>query len=302
MLILCMLSRIAGTVMWSQRICVAPDAFVRGLCAMRAMGLLGMERRLGQSIPSGLVALRLGADECVRPYTDLVSGRALGNVTAVERQTDATLVVELRGRRPIDIVGADYAGATAHQRVRDPAIGIAISAHFQHCAIIQNKHRHAGRALNIAGDLARDKGRVTGLRHGRVAHRTHRQLWTIARLRIVEALIAEAIEEMPARAIGLRYLRDLHIVHEPKTEHGLALQCRTRSARRQRHDLPRPERRQHPFHNVALRVTLAVDRKSTRLNSSHVEISYAVFCLKKKKKKDERLFLNKKKKKKRNST
>src|SRR5438874_4304668 len=30
-----------------------------------------------------------------------------------------------------------------------------------------------------------------------------------------------------------------------------------------------------------------LDRKSTRLNSSHVEISYAVFCLKKKKKKDQ---------------
>src|SRR5438477_8897429 len=29
----------------------------------------------------------------------------------------------------------------------------------------------------------------------------------------------------------------------------------------------------------------AVDRKSTRLNSSHMSISYAVFCLKKKKKK-----------------
>ena len=28
------------------------------------------------------------------------------------------------------------------------------------------------------------------------------------------------------------------------------------------------------------------DRKSTRLNSSHVRISYAVFCLKKKKKKE----------------
>src|SRR5690349_24246570 len=28
-----------------------------------------------------------------------------------------------------------------------------------------------------------------------------------------------------------------------------------------------------------------LDRKSTRLNSSHVEISYAVFCLKKKKRK-----------------
>src|SRR5690554_7613806 len=31
--------------------------------------------------------------------------------------------------------------------------------------------------------------------------------------------------------------------------------------------------------------TKAKDRKSTRLNSSHVRISYAVFCLKKKKKK-----------------
>src|SRR5688572_33220474 len=30
---------------------------------------------------------------------------------------------------------------------------------------------------------------------------------------------------------------------------------------------------------------LAQDRKSTRLNSSHSQISYAVFCLKKKKKK-----------------
>src|SRR5690606_39284884 len=29
---------------------------------------------------------------------------------------------------------------------------------------------------------------------------------------------------------------------------------------------------------------VTVDRKSTRLNSSHVKISYAVFCLKKKKK------------------
>src|SRR5699024_11228089 len=31
-----------------------------------------------------------------------------------------------------------------------------------------------------------------------------------------------------------------------------------------------------------LRMLLGVDRKSTRLNSSHVSISYAVFCLKKK--------------------
>src|SRR5690554_7848579 len=35
---------------------------------------------------------------------------------------------------------------------------------------------------------------------------------------------------------------------------------------------------------AGLRVVPGLDRKSTRLNSSHVRISYAVFCLKKKKK------------------
>src|SRR2546427_9928421 len=35
-----------------------------------------------------------------------------------------------------------------------------------------------------------------------------------------------------------------------------------------------------------VQMVLEGDRKSTRLNSSHSQISYAVFCLKKKKKKD----------------
>src|SRR5205085_10696919 len=37
--------------------------------------------------------------------------------------------------------------------------------------------------------------------------------------------------------------------------------------------------------DAALSSELVADRKSTRLNSSHSQISYAVFCLKKKKKK-----------------
>src|SRR5205085_6549289 len=42
------------------------------------------------------------------------------------------------------------------------------------------------------------------------------------------------------------------------------------------------------------------DRKSTRLNSSHSQISYAVFCLKKKKKKKKKIIKKKKKKKNKN--
>src|SRR5204863_4676257 len=42
-----------------------------------------------------------------------------------------------------------------------------------------------------------------------------------------------------------------------------------------------------PFHVCS---NPELDRKSTRLNSSHVEISYAVFCLKKKKKEIEKYY------------
>src|SRR5204862_1245054 len=44
-----------------------------------------------------------------------------------------------------------------------------------------------------------------------------------------------------------------------------------------------PRRIDRPDRSGPRRPT-SIDRKSTRLNSSHVEISYAVFCLKKKKK------------------
>src|SRR5690554_7300236 len=48
--------------------------------------------------------------------------------------------------------------------------------------------------------------------------------------------------------------------------------CRVPRPRAARSPVPCPDRRR------------SGDRKSTRLNSSHVRISYAVFCLKKKKK------------------
>src|SRR2546422_7832669 len=50
--------------------------------------------------------------------------------------------------------------------------------------------------------------------------------------------------------------------------------------RQLRNDLHREMRRLVPLHYV----WRDLDRKSTRLNSSHGYISYAVFCLKKKKK------------------
>src|SRR5256885_10967220 len=50
-------------------------------------------------------------------------------------------------------------------------------------------------------------------------------------------------------------------------------------------DEPRRGKRRHLHAQLEQRVAMPdkIDRKSTRLNSSHLVISYAVFCLKKKK-------------------
>src|SRR5256885_12978896 len=59
-----------------------------------------------------------------------------------------------------------------------------------------------------------------------------------------------------------------------------------RSARRALRRRPRPDRVRRPHRHdegAARGVCDLLDRKSTRLNSSHLVISYAVFCLKKKK-------------------
>src|SRR2546427_8268110 len=49
------------------------------------------------------------------------------------------------------------------------------------------------------------------------------------------------------------------------------------------HCVTRWSRLDNTFEGVAVHLLLERDRKSTRLNSSHSQISYAVFCLKKKK-------------------
>src|SRR5256885_12449313 len=71
--------------------------------------------------------------------------------------------------------------------------------------------------------------------------------------------------------------RSWHLRHQD--EHRLA------RLRRQRLQAADVEPLPFEAHHLRVRghVLLAQDRKSTRLNSSHLVISYAVFCLKKKK-------------------
>src|SRR5207249_11126243 len=80
--------------------------------------------------------------------------------------------------------------------------------------------------------------------------------------------------------------RGVRLPRRPGTRHPLAPPAPPRHA--DERALPRSGRhaRVHRTEGVTASVVIPTrkDRKSTRLNSSHVSISYAVFCLKKKKK------------------
>src|SRR2546426_3119490 len=54
------------------------------------------------------------------------------------------------------------------------------------------------------------------------------------------------------------------------------------------HHQPKPHGYSAPATGLGTPARAALDRKSTRLNSSHLVISYAVFCLKKKTKRQQR--------------
>src|SRR2546427_8776032 len=79
----------------------------------------------------------------------------------------------------------------------------------------------------------------------------------------------------------------LHESHVLVGERG-AIAEGTQENRPDRHTAPRDRHDRDGLHAAADELALHVlqDRKSTRLNSSHSQISYAVFCLKKKKKKN----------------
>src|SRR3989442_6063390 len=89
--------------------------------------------------------------------------------------------------------------------------------------------------------------------------------------------MAAARSAAPARPASRRHL------------HGRLLEVSGEDRLRLLHrvDLEQPltqlGRARHSLRVPAEMLAEAIDRKSTRLNSSHVRISYAVFCLKKKK-------------------
>src|SRR5436309_3620998 len=73
-------------------------------------------------------------------------------------------------------------------------------------------------------------------------------------------------------------------------ERGDLAEVQRNGARRLRERRVQRDLGRHVRVAVHVRAHPRTDRKSTRLNSSHVKISYAVFCLKKKKRERDRVY------------
>ena len=79
---------------------------------------------------------------------------------------------------------------------------------------------------------------------------------------------------------GIEFICELHLVRLPATGRSLVQVSLTDISQRKQEEAKLRQQQAELAHVSRLSI---IDRKSTRLNSSHVVISYAVFCLKKKK-------------------
>src|SRR2546427_3502242 len=129
--------------------------------------------------------------------------------------------------------------------------------------------RHAASRLDEPGRLKA----LPGNQHARAkAERAGRSIW----------LFLQDASDRELRMADLERVPDLQI--EPDQQGLLGQRTGVGEQRRQGILRGGP---QLPVERVAR--LHGLDRKSTRLNSSHSQISYAVFCLKKKKKKTEKM-------------
>src|SRR6267142_589588 len=144
--------------------------------------------------------------------------------------------------------------------------------------------RHDDFLLDACGGhpVRRRAVRLDGEHHARLQlHRVVEGVETTDDRALVEAE-TDAVAEVETEGGHLAVEADL-----------LRLRKRTRDLVGRHARLDERDRLVHPL--ARLLVGDDLDRKSTRLNSSHMSISYAVFCLKKKKKKN-KIYIYKKKK------
>src|SRR2546426_6588701 len=125
---------------------------------------------------------------------------------------------------------------------------------------------HAGERERVGGERERQDRRVGGIRLAVRGWR--REVHREERLRGVDGLLYLLLGHV-----------DVQAEHELERDDGAAAGAGGRHLLEAGHlpELPLQRGRHRRRHDVR-------DRKSTRLNSSHLVISYAVFCLKKKKK------------------
>src|SRR2546427_6890953 len=93
-------------------------------------------------------------------------------------------------------------------------------------------------------------------------------------------------EPLRGRARIERFDRDLLRI-ERRIERKLVAGVGEAKKSKPRSEHQGPHREASCYDRAVLTARMVVDRKSTRLNSSHSQISYAVFCLKKKRKEND---------------
>src|SRR5271157_6093016 len=73
----------------------------------------------------------------------LHTGDSRARVAGAQRHSHAALLIDLRGRGPVDFIGGDHAIASAGQFVADASVLVGVIAYRQNCSGFQHEHRNS---------------------------------------------------------------------------------------------------------------------------------------------------------------
>src|SRR5438874_1337494 len=225
---------------------------------------------------------------CSRSSSTIGSGSAASPRPSARKPRSTAAIATLKGT-----LSWNASSGTTRISVREHALQPALGLGERFLKVVQLLPEAEGDVVRQPEVLARHEQhivlgshllhQVEGADRLAVAHETNRpSLWGVPAERVAEPL-QPLLDHRVVRAEDPARARE-HLLPHPWLERQRGeVVARTRRSDRgvvvPRPGVARePGRRDHPADAQARQ-----DRKSTRLNSSHVEISYAVFCLKKKK-------------------
>src|SRR5437899_6756941 len=243
--------------------------------------------RMRIKVGDGVTGLAAQRREAILVGDVVKDGRYISAIPEVRSELAVPLIIKNRVIGVIDIESLQPDHFTEEHKQLLTLIASRVAVGIENARLYTRTTRQA-RTLLLLNEIARELTSILNL--DQLLKRIAELLSRLIDYQMFSILLLDASGEKLQHRVSLRFQENIQLKHDVPLGKGIV-----GHAAQHKHAVLVPDVSKDPRYvlsNPETRSELAVpliykdkvDRKSTRLNSSHLGISYAVFCLKKKKK------------------